>query len=85
MPQPPTQTARCHTAIGPMRRLVMRHRRLARLATCPPPCRPHSLMAIRWVRPITQVLPTDFGKLTLSGQMATMRQARVLFGMHGAG
>ena len=35
--------------------------------------------------PDCEILPTDFGALTLTQQMAAARQARVLFGMHGAG
>ena len=35
--------------------------------------------------PDCQIVPTDFGSLTLMEQMAAVRRARLLFGMHGAG
>ena len=35
--------------------------------------------------PDCQIVPTDFGSLTLIEQMAAVRRARLLFGMHGAG
>ena len=35
--------------------------------------------------PDFELLPLDFGKLTLVEQMAHARRARLLFGMHGAG
>lgn len=43
------------------------------------------LQAATAAYPDCELLPTDFGALTLTEQMAHVRKARVLFGMHGAG